>query len=92
MAMITKYRECDSQEFLALNVLSANWYGTADDLWKLCAVLPELFCAIRMFSGAVPPDGHYELRVHLAEIVSLLGPFPQVVTGERESGYRSVHI
>lgn len=29
-----------------------------------------------MFSGRVPPDGHYELKKHLAEIVDLFGPFP----------------
>jgi serine/threonine-protein kinase SRPK3 len=29
-----------------------------------------------MFSGRVPPDGHYELKRHLTEIVDLFGPFP----------------
>jgi serine/threonine-protein kinase SRPK3 len=30
-----------------------------------------------MFSGLAPPDGHYELKEHLAEIVDLFGPFPK---------------
>ena len=36
----------------------------------------ELYRAVRMFSGAVPPGGHYEVKEHLAEIVNLFGPFP----------------
>jgi serine/threonine-protein kinase SRPK3 len=32
-----------------------------------------------MFSGAVPPDGHYELKQHLAEIVDLFGPVPKAL-------------
>ncbi|KAK4176026.1 serine/threonine protein kinase [Triangularia setosa] len=38
---------------------------------------PEVYRARRLFSGQVPPDGHYELRQHLAEIVDHLGPFPK---------------
>jgi serine/threonine-protein kinase SRPK3 len=30
-----------------------------------------------MFSGRVPPNGHYELKKHVAEIVDLFGPFPK---------------
>jgi serine/threonine-protein kinase SRPK3 len=32
-----------------------------------------------MFDGRVPPDGHYEVRQHLAEIVDLFGPFPKTL-------------
>ncbi|KAL2144895.1 hypothetical protein VTI28DRAFT_8356 [Corynascus sepedonium] len=30
-----------------------------------------------MFDGRVPPDGHYELKEHLCEIVDLFGLFPK---------------
>ncbi|PNP51066.1 hypothetical protein THARTR1_08294 [Trichoderma harzianum] len=30
-----------------------------------------------MFDGRVPPDGHYEPREHLIEIIDLFGPFPK---------------
>ncbi|CRL29385.1 Calcium/calmodulin-dependent protein kinase-like [Penicillium camemberti] len=30
-----------------------------------------------MFSGLVPPDGHYELKKHLRELVDLFRPFPK---------------
>jgi serine/threonine-protein kinase SRPK3 len=32
-----------------------------------------------MFDGRVPPDGHYELKEHLTEIVDLFGPFPKAL-------------
>jgi serine/threonine-protein kinase SRPK3 len=57
-------------------LLKASWDETTD-WWNLGAVVLELFRAIRMFSGQVPPDGHYEVRQHLAEIVDLFGPFPK---------------
>lgn len=39
------------------------------------AVLLELYCAVRMVDGRVPPDGYYELKEHVAEIVDMFGPF-----------------
>ncbi|KAK3315574.1 kinase-like domain-containing protein [Apodospora peruviana] len=39
------------------------------DIWNLGALILEIFCAVRMFDGRVPPNGHYE-------IVDLFGPFP----------------
>ncbi|CAG8387669.1 unnamed protein product [Penicillium salamii] len=40
-------------------LIRAPWNETTD-LWNLGAILLEIFCAVRMFVGAVPPDGHYE--------------------------------
>ncbi|CAG7990413.1 unnamed protein product [Penicillium salamii] len=57
-------------------LIRAPWDQTTD-LWNLGAILLELFCAVRMFIGAVPPDGHYEVKQHLAEIVHLFGPLPK---------------
>jgi serine/threonine-protein kinase SRPK3 len=59
-------------------LIEAPWDATTD-FWNLGAVLLELFCAVRMFSGAVPPDGHYELKQHLTEVVDLFGPFPKAL-------------
>lgn len=59
-------------------LIGAPW-DASTDFWNLGAVLLELFCAVRMFSGEVPPDGHYELKEHLAEIVDLFGPFPKAL-------------
>ncbi|KAI0856463.1 serine/threonine protein kinase [Xylaria cubensis] len=59
-------------------LIKASW-DTKTDFWNLGAVILELYRAIRMFSGRVEPDGHYELREHLAEIVDLFGPFPKTL-------------
>lgn len=56
-------------------LIEAPW-SKAADWWNLGAVILEVFRAVRMFSGRVPPDGHYELKRHLTEIVDLFGPFP----------------
>ncbi|KAL6900594.1 kinase-like protein [Trichoderma evansii] len=56
-------------------LIEAPW-GTATDWWNLGAVILELFRVVRIFSGRVPPDGHYELKRHLTEVVDLFGPFP----------------
>ena len=56
-------------------LIQAPW-DASTDFWNLGAVVLEVFQAVRMFSGSVPPDGHYELKEHLAEIVDLFGPFP----------------
>ncbi|KAI1505630.1 kinase-like domain-containing protein [Biscogniauxia marginata] len=57
-------------------LIEAPWDVTTD-WWNLGAVVLEVFRAVRMFSGRVQPDGHYELKEHLAEIVDLFGPFPK---------------
>ena len=49
------------------------------DWWNVGAILLELYRAIRMFSGLAPPDGHYEVREHLSEMVDLFGPFPKAL-------------
>ncbi|KAE8421303.1 hypothetical protein BDV36DRAFT_305173 [Aspergillus pseudocaelatus] len=56
-------------------LFQAQW-DASTDFWNLGAVVLEVFQAVPMFSGLVPPDGHYELKEHLAEIVDLFGPFP----------------
>lgn len=57
-------------------LIEAPWDKTTD-WWNLGALLLELYRAVRMFDGRVPPDGHYELKEHVAEIVDLFGPFPK---------------
>ncbi|KAK4170778.1 serine-threonineeeee protein kinase [Triangularia setosa] len=57
-------------------LIKAPWDATVD-WWNVGALLLELYPAIRMFSGRVPPDWHYELNAHIAEIVGLFGPFPK---------------
>ncbi|CAI7592512.1 unnamed protein product [Penicillium discolor] len=57
-------------------LIQAPW-NASTDYWNLGCVVLELFRAVRMFSGLVPPDGHYELKKHLREIVDLFGPFPK---------------
>lgn len=42
-------------------------------------MLLEVSRAVRMFSGRVPPDGQYQVKEHLAEIVDLFGPFPKAL-------------
>ncbi|KAI2101906.1 hypothetical protein LOZ34_005632 [Ophidiomyces ophidiicola] len=57
-------------------LINAPW-GPTTDLWNLGAVVLEVFRAVRMFSGRGPPDGHYQVRYHLQEIVDFFGPFPK---------------
>ncbi|KAL2674253.1 hypothetical protein Neosp_012704 [[Neocosmospora] mangrovei] len=59
-------------------LIGAPW-STSTDWWNLGAVLIEVFRAVQMFDGGVPPDGHYELKEHLSEIVDLFGPFPKAL-------------
>lgn len=49
----------------------------------------EVYRAVRLFDGRVPPDGHYELRKHLAEIVDLFGPFPRVLLEKGDATIQS---
>lgn len=58
-------------------LIGAPWDKTVD-LWNLGALVPELFRAIRVFSGD-NAQGQYELKEHLAEIVHLCGPFPKTL-------------
>ncbi|KAL2846415.1 kinase-like domain-containing protein [Aspergillus pseudoustus] len=57
-------------------LIRAPW-DASTDFWNLGAIVLEIFRAVRMFSGAVPPDGHYEVKEHLAEIVHLFRTFPR---------------
>ncbi|KAL7796099.1 kinase-like domain-containing protein [Trichoderma ceciliae] len=57
-------------------LIEAPW-DAPTDWWNLGAVLLEVFRAVRMFSGRVPPHGKYELKRHLTEIIDLFGPFPK---------------
>ncbi|KAL1856846.1 hypothetical protein Daus18300_010609 [Diaporthe australafricana] len=59
-------------------LIKAPW-DTKADVWNLGAVLFEVYRAIRLFDGRVPPDGHYEVREHLAEIIDIFGPFPRAL-------------
>ncbi|KAJ5951879.1 uncharacterized protein N7479_010292 [Penicillium vulpinum] len=57
-------------------LIEAPWNASTDG-WNLGYVVLEVFRAVRMFSGSVPPDGHYELKEHLREIPNLFWPFPK---------------
>lgn len=57
-------------------IIGAPW-DASTDWWNFGAVLLEVFRAVRMFDGRIPPDGHYEPREHLIEIIDLFGPFPK---------------
>ncbi|KAK8127201.1 kinase-like protein [Apiospora sp. TS-2023a] len=59
-------------------LIGAGW-GLAADIWNVGAIVLEMYRAVRMFSGRVAPDGHYELREHLAEIEHLIGEFPKAL-------------
>ncbi|KAL7930727.1 kinase-like domain-containing protein [Trichoderma chlorosporum] len=57
-------------------IIGAPW-DASTDWWNLGAVLLEVYRGVRMFRGRAPPDGHYEPRQHLIEIIDLFGPFPK---------------
>lgn len=59
-------------------LIRAPWDATTD-WWNLGAVLLEVFRCVRMFDGRGPPDGDYDLRQHLHEIVNYFGPFPKAL-------------
>lgn len=63
-------------------LLKAPWDETTD-WWNLGAVVLEVYRAIRMFSGTVRGPGekssHYDVRMHLAEMVDFFGPFPRTL-------------
>lgn len=59
-------------------LIEAPWDRTTD-WWNLGALLLELYRAVRMLDGRVPPDGHYDVKEHIAEVVDLFGPFPRVL-------------
>ncbi|XWW96282.1 hypothetical protein V2A60_004255 [Cordyceps javanica] len=63
-------------------LIKAPWDETTD-WWNLGAVVLEVYRAIRMFSGMVRKPGdeldHYDVRMHLAEMVDFFGPFPKTL-------------
>ncbi|KAI0448244.1 serine/threonine protein kinase [Xylaria acuta] len=59
-------------------LIKAPW-DTKTDFWNLGAVILELYRTVRMFSGQVEPDGHYEVSEHLVEIVDLFGLFSKAL-------------
>ncbi|RSL53551.1 hypothetical protein CEP53_007715 [Fusarium sp. AF-6] len=73
---------CETIQPVALRspevIIGAPW-SASTDWWNLGAVLLEVFRTVRMFDGGVPPDGHYEPKEHLSEIVDLFGPFPKAL-------------
>ncbi|KAK3904400.1 hypothetical protein C8A05DRAFT_31814 [Staphylotrichum tortipilum] len=56
-------------------LIKASWDEKVD-WWNVGALLLELYRAVRMFDGRVPPDGHYAVAEHVAEIVDLFGELP----------------
>ncbi|KAE8138713.1 kinase-like domain-containing protein [Aspergillus pseudotamarii] len=69
------FNEADSRCVDEFDIALGDWgpapWDASTDFWNLGAVVLEV-----MFSGLIPPDGHYELKEHLAENVKLLEPFP----------------
>lgn len=63
----------------APEVLIRALWDTKVDWWNLGAVVFEIYRAVRLFYGQVPPDGHYEVKEHLAEIVDIFGSFPKAL-------------
>ncbi|KAF6809113.1 serine/threonine protein kinase [Colletotrichum musicola] len=57
-------------------LIGAPWDASVE-MGNLGTVTVEVFRAVRMFSGAGPPRGDYQLKEHLAEIFHHFGPFPQ---------------
>lgn len=68
-------------------LIRAPWDKNAE-WWNLGAVIFEVYRAIRMFDGGAPPDGHYEVKEHLAEIVDLFGPFPSTLLEKGDAAIR----
>ncbi|POS76289.1 serine/threonine protein kinase [Diaporthe helianthi] len=68
-------------------LIRAPW-DTNVDWWNLGAVIFEVYRSICMFDGGAPPDGHYEVREHLAEIVDLFGPFPKRLLEKGDAAIR----
>jgi len=66
-------------------LLKAPWDKNVD-WWNFGAILLELYRAIRMFDGQAPPDGHYDVKVHLAQIADLFGPFPRALLEQGDEG------
>ncbi len=72
-------------------LIKAPWDATTD-WWNLGAVILEVFRCVRMFDGRVPPDGHYELKEHLREIVAYFGPFPKALLGKGHAEFVKTHF
>ncbi|KAK4223506.1 putative srpk [Podospora fimiseda] len=77
------YFGADVKQLNNLNVALGDWevlikaeWDARCDFWNLGAVLFEVYRAIRLFDGRAV-NRRYELKVHLAEIVDLFGPFPK---------------
>lgn len=70
-------------------LIKAPW-DTKVDWWNLGAVIFEVYRAVRLFDGRVPPDGHYEVREHLAEIVDIFGPFPKALLEKGDDTVQSM--
>jgi serine/threonine-protein kinase SRPK3 len=58
-------------------ILEAGW-GLSVDIWNLGCLIPELIYAQRMFSGKTQ-FGEYTTKLHLEEMVALLGTFPRAL-------------
>ncbi|KAL1846435.1 hypothetical protein Plec18170_009161 [Paecilomyces lecythidis] len=56
-------------------VLKANWDYTVD-IWNVALVAWDMLCTRTLFDGR-NSDGIFDDRVHLAELVALLGPPPE---------------
>jgi serine/threonine-protein kinase SRPK3 len=61
----------------APEVLIGTPWGPSVDLWNFGAMILETTQGKRMFSGKAPPDGKYDIRMHLREIEDMFGPFPK---------------
>ncbi|KAL3492783.1 serine/threonine protein kinase [Aspergillus germanicus] len=71
------FSEADHTRVAEFDIALGDWGVSSWADSHLTENIQPLYRAVRMFSGAVPPDGHYEVKEHLTEIEHLFGPFPR---------------
>ncbi|KAH6874381.1 kinase-like domain-containing protein [Thelonectria olida] len=71
------FTEADGQRVAEFDIALGYWGEIQPVTLRSPEVLIEAPWDETADCGRVAPDGHYELREHLAEIVDLFGPFPK---------------
>ncbi|KAI9148882.1 Serine/threonine-protein kinase SRPK [Paramyrothecium foliicola] len=69
-------------------ILGTGWSSSAD-IWNLGLMMWNLLQDINLFNGLFDADGKYDARVHLAQMISLLGPPPEQLV-QRERQFRNL--
>lgn len=94
VARWTDVHQCDliqPRYLRSPEVLLGSFWDESTDWWNLGAVFFEMFRGVPMFEGA-GPDGQYEVRRHLNEIVDMFGPFPAKLLREVRSAFVEDHF